>query len=84
MSFIASSTKDLLSTEKRIFGYDLIRFIAIFYVFWGHGSILIPNELKEIYSWGTFLPLEGVSIFFCFEWLFNWKYTSKNNSKNEF
>ncbi|MAS52342.1 MAG: hypothetical protein CMD20_03965 [Flavobacteriales bacterium] len=64
MSFIASSKKDLLSTEKRIFGYDVIRFIAIFYVFWGHGAILIPNELKEIYSWGTFLPLEGVSIFF--------------------
>lgn len=64
MSFIASSTKDLLSTEKRIFGYDVIRFIAIFYVFWGHGSILIPNELKEVYSWGIFLPLEGVSIFF--------------------
>jgi len=50
--------------ENRILGLDLLRFIAIFYVFWGHGEILIPNELSWIYNIPTIIPFEGVSVFF--------------------
>ena len=49
---------------NRIIGFDLLRSIAIFYVFWGHGEILVPNELKWIYSIPMIIPFEGVSLFF--------------------
>jgi peptidoglycan/LPS O-acetylase OafA/YrhL len=50
--------------ENRIVGLDLLRFIAIFYVFWGHGEILVPNELTWLYNIPIILPFEGVSVFF--------------------
>ena len=50
--------------ENRILGLDLLRFIAIFYVFWGHGEILIPNELSWIYNIPIIVPFEGVAVFF--------------------
>jgi peptidoglycan/LPS O-acetylase OafA/YrhL len=64
MKSIKLSYKELINSDNRIFGFDLLRFLAIFYVFWGHGAILIPNEFKSIYSWATFIPIEGVSVFF--------------------
>ncbi|MBK8658178.1 MAG: acyltransferase [Bacteroidetes bacterium] len=61
---IKSSLLDLFSYNKRVIGLDLLRFIAVFYIFWGHGIILVPNEWKEIYSIPIYLPFEGVSVFF--------------------
>jgi peptidoglycan/LPS O-acetylase OafA/YrhL len=55
---------EILNNKNRNIGLDLIRFIAVFYIFWGHGSILIPNELKSIYNSVMFIPIEGVSTFF--------------------
>jgi peptidoglycan/LPS O-acetylase OafA/YrhL len=50
--------------KNRVIGLDLLRCLAIFYVFWGHGAILIPNEFKWLYSIPTIIPFEGVSVFF--------------------
>ncbi|MBP7389068.1 MAG: acyltransferase [Chitinophagales bacterium] len=61
---IPSAFSDLFRYHKRVIGLDLLRFIAVFYIFWGHGIILIPNEWKEIYSIPIYLPFEGVSVFF--------------------
>lgn len=55
---------ELTDSKGRVIGLDLVRFFAIFYVFWGHGILLIPNEYKQVYSLATFLPIEGVSTFF--------------------
>jgi peptidoglycan/LPS O-acetylase OafA/YrhL len=61
---IPSALSDLFRYDKRVIGLDLLRFIAVFYIFWGHGIILIPNEWKEMYSIPIYLPFEGVSVFF--------------------
>lgn len=56
--------KELSAYDGRVVGLDVIRFIAIFYVFWGHGALLVPNELKNLYHWIMVAPFEGVSVFF--------------------
>lgn len=61
---IKNNFKSLFNFDNRIIGLDLVRFIAIFYVFWQHGLLLIPDELKKYYSILTFFPVDGVSIFF--------------------
>ncbi len=50
-----------LDAGKRIFGLDLLRFFAIFFVLLGHSAILIPTTYKtEVKSF----VLDGVAIFF--------------------
>jgi len=47
--------------ENRIFGLDLLRFIAIFMVLLGHSLMFIPQEYKkDVFKF----MLDGVSIFF--------------------
>ena len=48
-------------SENRIFGLDVLRFVAIFMVLLGHSLILVPQELKK--SVNPFL-YDGVAIFF--------------------
>lgn len=57
-------TDSIFNYSNRIIGLDLLRCLAIFYVFWGHGEILIPNEYSWFYSLPTIIPFEGVSVFF--------------------
>jgi peptidoglycan/LPS O-acetylase OafA/YrhL len=47
--------------ENRVFGLDLIRFLAIIYVVLGHSKILVPEKYDFIIGK---LILDGVSIFF--------------------
>ncbi len=47
--------------KSRVFGLDLLRFFAIFFVVFGHSMILIPDEYKKSLQ---FFILDGVSIFF--------------------
>jgi peptidoglycan/LPS O-acetylase OafA/YrhL len=47
--------------EDRIFGLDLVRFIAIMMVVLGHGCIVLPDEVANVIK--RFM-LDGVSIFF--------------------
>ncbi len=50
-----------LDAGNRIFGLDLLRFFAIFFVLLGHSAILIPTTYKtEVKSF----VLDGVAIFF--------------------
>lgn len=47
--------------KNRIFGLDVLRFAAIFFVMLGHSCILLPQEYKKaVYPF----VLDGVSIFF--------------------
>lgn len=59
------SFKDLFRTEhsisNRIFGLDLLRFIAIVMVVLGHGCVVLPDKLAQDIQ--RFM-LDGVSIFF--------------------
>lgn len=70
--------------ENRILGLDLLRCLAIFYVFWGHGEILIPNELSWLYSIPTILPFEGVSVFFVLSGFLIGSILNKTIFKTEF
>lgn len=47
--------------KSRIFGLDLLRFFAIFFVVYGHSMILVPDQYKKSLQ---FIVLDGVSIFF--------------------
>jgi peptidoglycan/LPS O-acetylase OafA/YrhL len=47
--------------EDRIFGLDLVRFIAIMMVVLGHGCIVLPDEVANVIKR---CMLDGVSIFF--------------------
>ncbi|MCE3294560.1 MAG: hypothetical protein K0R65_274 [Crocinitomicaceae bacterium] len=49
------------SGQNRIFGLDLLRFFAIFFVLLGHSSILLPAEYKPF---ARMLVLDGVGLFF--------------------
>lgn len=52
------------SFEKRIFGLDVVRALAIFLVFWQHSALLFPKEYRKfVFFYEDFL-LDGVSIFF--------------------
>ncbi len=48
--------------EKRIFGLDLLRFFAIFFVVYSHGNKLIRDYADTSYL--KYLHFDGVSIFF--------------------
>jgi peptidoglycan/LPS O-acetylase OafA/YrhL len=48
-------------SENRIFGLDVLRFVAIFMVLLGHSLILVPKEFKKAVN--PFL-YDGVAIFF--------------------
>jgi peptidoglycan/LPS O-acetylase OafA/YrhL len=50
-----------LDTGSRIFGLDLLRFLAIFYVVLGHSKILLPEKYDAIIGKTI---LDGVAIFF--------------------
>jgi len=47
--------------ENRVFGLDILRFIAIFMVLLGHSLILAPQSVKKVVN--PFL-YDGVAIFF--------------------
>ncbi len=47
--------------ENRIFGLDLLRFFAIFFVLLGHSVILLPEAAKQT---ARMFVLDGVGIFF--------------------
>lgn len=47
--------------DKRIFGLDVLRFFAIFFVVIGHSKILLPESVQ---FWVDNFILDGVSIFF--------------------
>lgn len=47
--------------RSRIFGLDLLRFFAIFFVVYGHSMILVPQHLKKDLQ---LIVLDGVSMFF--------------------
>lgn len=51
----------LEQSHNRVFGLDIIRFVAIFMVLVGHSLLLLPSSCKPIIS--KFL-LDGVAIFF--------------------
>ena len=61
---ITSGFTELTTFESREIGLDIVRFMAIFYVVYEHGIILIPDEFKTTYSYLTILPFDGVSVFF--------------------
>lgn len=46
---------------ERIFGLDILRALAIFFVVWGHGTILFPKAISKYLLW---IDFDGVSIFF--------------------
>lgn len=50
------------NNQNRIFGLDLMRFIAIFMVLLGHANIFVPDHIKTGYIYKVLL--DGVSIFF--------------------
>ena len=52
---------NLFSGQNRIFGLDLLRFLAIFFVLLGHSTILVPTDSKIFFR---FFVLDGVGIFF--------------------
>lgn len=49
------------NTKSRIFGLDLLRFFAIFFVLLGHSKIFMPDDSKWLVNR---IMLDGVSIFF--------------------
>ncbi len=49
------------NVSNRVFGLDLLRFIAIFMVLLGHGKMVLPPDVKKLFD--PFL-LDGVAIFF--------------------
>lgn len=51
----------ILEPKERVFGLDLLRFIAIFYVVLGHSKILLPNSFD---SFIDDILIDGVAIFF--------------------
>ncbi len=63
-SYLKHNFKELIDFNNRSIGLDIVRFVAVFYIFWGHGAILIPNEFKNIYEKLLIIPIEGVSTFF--------------------
>lgn len=52
---------NLGNTGNRVFGLDLLRFVAIFMVLIGHSKMLLPQHLKPIFDK---ILLDGVAIFF--------------------
>jgi peptidoglycan/LPS O-acetylase OafA/YrhL len=52
---------NLGNTGNRVFGLDLLRFVAIFMVLLGHSKMLLPQHLKPIFDQ---ILLDGVAIFF--------------------
>ena len=63
-NFIKSNFYELFDFSNRRVGLDLVRSIAVFYIFWEHGNLLVPDEYKSIYFKFLILPIEGVSTFF--------------------
>src|SRR4051794_27322921 len=47
--------------NKRVFGLDILRALAISFVVIGHGGKLLPDNLKKVTD---FFVIDGVSIFF--------------------
>ncbi len=52
------------NTDKRVFGLDIIRALAILTVVYGHGKGLIPEQFHGVYSTINPIKIDGVSIFF--------------------
>ena len=52
---------NLNAGKSRVFGLDLLRFIAIFFVVFGHSMILVPSQYKKDLQ---MIVLDGVSMFF--------------------
>lgn len=52
---------NLNAGKSRVFGLDLLRFFAIFFVVFGHSMILVPSQYKKTLQ---LIVLDGVSIFF--------------------
>ena len=48
-------------SHNRVFGLDILRFVAIFMVLLGHSMLFVPADIKPMFK--QFL-LDGVSIFF--------------------
>lgn len=48
-------------SQNRVFGLDILRFVAIFMVLLGHSMLFVPADIKPMFK--QFL-LDGVSIFF--------------------
>jgi peptidoglycan/LPS O-acetylase OafA/YrhL len=51
----------IVDQNNRVFGLDLLRFLAIFYVVLGHSKILLPDSYDGVID---DLLIDGVSIFF--------------------
>lgn len=48
--------------NNRIYGLDILRFLAIFFVIFAHASDILPEKLSKIHQ--KILPFDGVTIFF--------------------
>lgn len=48
--------------KNRIYGLDILRFFAIFFVIFGHASAVLPKPYAEIHE--KIFPFDGVTIFF--------------------
>ena len=58
-----NAEKNETLSNKRIYGLDILRSIAILSVVYGHGYVLLSSLIPEkLYS--ALCPVEGVSLFF--------------------
>ncbi len=56
------SIKNIINSDNRIFGLDLLRCLAIFLVIFGHASYILPKPYCKIHD--EFVLLDGVNLFF--------------------
>jgi peptidoglycan/LPS O-acetylase OafA/YrhL len=55
-------TPNINIENNRVYGLDILRFFAIFFVIFGHASGLLPEPYSKIHE--RLLPFDGVTIFF--------------------
>ncbi len=70
--------------KDRIIGLDIIRSLAIISVFWYHGGLLVPGELKFIANLPLATPFEGVSTFFVLSGFLIGRIFLKNFTSNSY
>lgn len=56
------SIKNIINSDNRIFGLDLLRCLAIFLVIFGHAPELFPEPDSKMHD--SFVLLDGVNLFF--------------------
>ena len=62
MSFLSNNPISREINRERVFGLDILRALAIFFVLMGHGSLFMPMRF-QVLQW-MLIPIDAVSLFF--------------------